>query len=83
MDAARAKIEERGGQVIMGHALGQLAADGNGGWRMSATDKDGDTLVIEARHAISSAPMRQLAARLHPLPETTIEASKLKYLGTS
>ena len=78
-DAARAKIEERGGQVIMGHALGQLAADGNGGWRMSATGKDGDTLVIEARHAISSAPMRQLAARLHPLPETTIEASKLKY----
>jgi hypothetical protein len=35
--------------------------------------------VIRARHAISSAPMRELASRLHPLPKTSIEASDLKY----
>lgn len=77
-DAARDKIEATGSQVIMGHALKQLASDGQGGWRMSATGPDGD-ITITAKDAISSAPMRELAARLHPLPETTIEASNLKY----
>ena len=77
-DAARDKIVERGGQVIMGHGLKQLASDGNGGWRMTASGPEGD-LVITARDAISSAPMRELAARLHPLPATTLEASNLKY----
>ncbi len=78
-EAARDRIVATGkGQVIMGHALGQLAADGKGGWRLSAKGKNGEVL-IEAAHAISSAPMRQLAARLHPLPVTMLEASNLKY----
>ncbi len=62
----------------MGHALKQLASDGQGGWRMTATGPEGD-LTIRAAHAISSAPMRELAARLHPLPATTLNASQLKY----
>ncbi|OCC23908.1 FAD-dependent oxidoreductase [Croceicoccus estronivorus] len=77
-DAARDKIEAWGGHVIMGHSLKQLASDGNGGWRMTACGTGGD-LVIRAAHAISSAPMRELAARLHPLPATTLNASQLKY----
>lgn len=78
-DAARDKIIATGkGEVLMGHAMKQLAADGNGGWRLSATGSEGET-VIHARHAISSAPMRELAARMHPLPATTLEASRLKY----
>lgn len=77
-DAARDRIVEMGGQVIMAHGLKQLADDGQGGWRMTATGPDGD-IVIRADHAISSAPMRELAARLHPLPATTLEASQLKY----
>lgn len=77
-DAARDRIVERGGQVIMGHGLKQLASDGQGGWRMTATGPDGE-LVIHAAHAVSSAPMRELAARLYPLPTSTIEASQLKY----
>ncbi len=68
----------RGNQVIMGHSLKQLASDGQGGWRMTATGPDGE-LTIHAAHAISSAPMRELAARLYPLPASTIEASQLKY----
>jgi hypothetical protein len=36
-------------------------------------------VVITSSHAISSAPMRELAARLYPLPVSTIEASRLKY----
>ncbi|MCL6250228.1 NAD(P)/FAD-dependent oxidoreductase [Altererythrobacter sp. KTW20L] len=77
-DAARDRIVEMGGQVIMGHSLKQLASDGADGWRMTATGPEGE-IVIRAAHAISSAPMRELAARLHPLPATTLEASRLKY----
>ena len=78
-DAARDRILATGkGRVLMGHALDRLAADGEGGWRMSATGPEGK-VVIRAQHAISSAPMRELAARLHPLPDATWNASNLKY----
>ncbi|MGB3379791.1 MAG: NAD(P)/FAD-dependent oxidoreductase [Allopontixanthobacter sediminis] len=77
-DAARDKIIAAGGTVIMGHGLEQLASDGSGGWRMSANGPDGK-IVITAKDTISSAPMRELAARLHPLPDTTLNAAKLKY----
>jgi protoporphyrinogen oxidase len=77
-NAARDKIVAAGGVVLMGHGLKQLAQDGQGGWRMTSIHADGET-TISARHAISSAPMRELAARLHPLPRTTIEASRLRY----
>ncbi len=79
-EAARDKILATGrGRIVMGHALDQLAADAQGGWRMTASADDGSKVVIRAKDAISSAPMRQLAARMHPLPETTLEASNLKY----
>lgn len=77
-DAARDRIVAAGGMVIMGHSLEQLAADGKGGWRMSANGQQGK-IVIRAKDVISSAPMRELAARIHPLPDTTWNASMLKY----
>ena len=78
-EAARDKIEATGrGQVIMGHALDQLASDGQGGWRMTAKGPTG-MLTLKARHAISSAPMRELARRMHPLPQSTFHANELKY----
>ncbi len=78
-DAARDFIVANGGEVLMGHALKQLASDGAGGWRLSATGADGSETIVSAAHAISSAPMRELAARLHPLPATVLEADKLRY----
>ena len=78
-DAARDKIVATGkGQILMGHALDQVAGDGEGGWRVSANGPEGK-VVIKAGHAISSAPMRELAARMHPLPDTAWNASELKY----
>ncbi|MBS0254992.1 MAG: NAD(P)/FAD-dependent oxidoreductase [Proteobacteria bacterium] len=78
-DAARDRIVESGrGEVLMGHVLKQLASDGQGGWRLAATHPGGER-VIHARHAISSAPMRELATRLHPLPQAGLEARALKY----
>jgi len=78
-DAARDRIVASGrGEVLMGHALKQLAGDGAQGWRLTASHDQGET-VIHARHAISSAPMRELAARLHPLPATSLAAKQLRY----
>jgi protoporphyrinogen oxidase len=45
---------------------------------LTASHAGGDT-TIRAKHAISSAPMRELAARLHPLPQTNHSANQLKY----
>lgn len=78
-EAARDFVEESGNQVLMGHSLKQLAGDGQGGWRMTATRQDGGESVVAARHVISSAPMRELAARLHPLPQTSLHATRLRY----
>ncbi len=78
-DAARDFVVAKGNEVRMGHSFKQLAQDANGNWRLSATKADGSEAVIEAKHVISSAPMRELSARIHPLPQTSMEASDLKY----
>ena len=79
-DAARDKVLTHGNTILMGHALKQLAQEpGTDGWRLSATDTDGAEVVITAKHVISSAPMRELAGRLHPLPQTLPQAAGLRY----
>ena len=78
-DAARDRVVEGGNTVLMGHALGQLRRDDAVGlWRMQATS-DAGPRTITARHVISSAPMRELAARIFPLPATLPRAAKLGY----
>ena len=77
-EAARDRVVEAGGDVRMGHALKQLVADGAGGWRLSASHAGGES-VIRAGHVISSAPLRELAARLHPLPAASLAANALRY----
>ena len=77
-EAARDHILTTGlGEVLMGHALKQLASDADG-WRVTATHAEGER-VIHAKNVISSAPMRELAARLHPLPASLPQAMDLKY----
>jgi len=77
-EAARDKIVASGrGQVLMGHALERLASDG-GGWTMTAKGPDG-LAHIRARNVVSSAPMRELAQRLHPLLQRALEADRLRY----
>ncbi|MFK3889380.1 NAD(P)/FAD-dependent oxidoreductase [Sphingomonas sp. NPDC079357] len=78
-DAARDRIVERGGQVLMGHALHQLRlSEATGRWTVTANGADG-LVALNAAHVISSAPMRELASRIHPLPASLPEASNLKY----
>jgi len=79
-DAARDRVVEHGNAVLMGHALKQLSQDaGTGRWRVQATTEGGETVTINAGHVISSAPMRELASRLHPLPQTLPAATALRY----
>ena len=76
-DAARDHVVAGGNHVLMGHALKQLSQDGDG-WRVATNGPDGER-VIHADHVISSAPMRELAGRIHPLPASLPEALDLKY----
>ncbi len=79
-EAARDFVVARGNRVLMGHALQQLSRDvGTGRWRVAATAADGSTAILNAGHVISSAPMRELAGRIRPLPATLPEAMDLKY----
>ncbi|MEH3035145.1 MAG: NAD(P)/FAD-dependent oxidoreductase [Sphingomonas adhaesiva] len=82
-DAARDRIVERGGRVLMGHALRQLTFNAaTQRWTVAATHGGATATIpvtINAAHVISSAPMRELASRLHPLPATLPEAANLKY----
>ena len=78
-DAARDFVVAKGNSVLMGHSFKQLAQDATGDWRMSANRADGSEAVITAKHVISSAPMRELSARIHPLPATSFQANNLRY----
>ncbi len=79
-EAARDKVVAGGNHVLMGHSFKQLTQDqGTGRWKMQASKADGSIVTIDAAHVISSAPMRELAARIHPLPASFGEASALRY----
>jgi protoporphyrinogen oxidase len=79
-EAARDKVVAGGNQVLMGHALQQLRHDpATGRWRVAARNAAGETVVLSAGDVISSAPLRELAGRIHPLPATTPHALDLKY----
>jgi protoporphyrinogen oxidase len=78
-DAARDKVLAGGNRVLMGTALHQISQDqATGRWRVAARRGD-DMLTISAGHVISSAPMRELAGRIHPLPATLPNALDLNY----
>lgn len=79
-EAARDKVVAGGNHVLMGHSFKQLTQDQTTGrWKLMANKADGTSVTIDAAHVISSAPMRELAARIHPLPQTMPAASGLRY----
>ncbi|WNO54181.1 NAD(P)/FAD-dependent oxidoreductase [Stakelama saccharophila] len=79
-EAARDKVVAGGNHVLMGHALKALSLhEATGRWRVQATRADGSVHVIDAGHVISSAPMRELAGRVQPLPDTIPAALDLRY----
>ncbi len=79
-NAARDKIVAMGNHVVMGTALKQLRFDDvTKRWVMQTTSGNGAVTTINAAHVISSAPMRELAGRIYPLPATLPSALNLNY----
>ncbi|MEO8374123.1 MAG: NAD(P)/FAD-dependent oxidoreductase [Sphingomonas bacterium] len=78
-EAARDRVVEGGNHVLMGHALSALRFDDvTQRWNVRATN-DGEIVAINAAHVISSAPLRELAARIQPVPRSIPEAMDLHY----
>jgi protoporphyrinogen oxidase len=79
-EAARDRIMEGGNRVLMGQSLYGMNFDqALGCWRVRTSDAGGSGTTITARHVISSAPMRELAGRIHPLPKAASSAVELRY----
>lgn len=79
-EAARDKIKAAGNQIVMGQTLKEIAHDPVGNrWHVKTIGGDGTAIAIDASHVISSAPMRELAGCIHPLPTTLNRALDLKY----
>ncbi|RXR30223.1 NAD(P)/FAD-dependent oxidoreductase [Sphingobium fluviale] len=78
-DAARDHVRAKGNHVLMSHALESLSQDGGNRWNVKARQADGSVITINAAHVISSVPMRELADRIDPKPQTIVEANKLNY----
>lgn len=79
-EAAAAKITERGGRILMGRALVELAYnDGKKLWSIKVATADGKSERYTARHVISSAPVRELVQKLAPKPISLLHARALRY----
>jgi protoporphyrinogen oxidase len=75
-EAARRKIEERGGLVEMGVEATAIRRE-NGVWVVEGRGSDGTARTWEADHVISTMPLRELAARISPpLPAVAVEAAR-------
>jgi protoporphyrinogen oxidase len=79
-EAAAARITERGGQILMGRELVELAYDeAHKLWRIGVATSDGKRESYTARHVVSSAPVRELVNKLSPKPISLLHARALRY----
>src|ERR1051326_5225374 len=79
-EAAAAKVEERGGRVLMGRELAELAWDDRKKlWDITVATADGGSELYTARHVVSSAPVRELVGKIAPRPISLLHARALRY----
>ena len=79
-NAARDKVIAMGNAVVMDTSLKQLRFDDvTQRWNVQTVTGNGALATINAAHVISSAPMRELAGRIYPLPATIPNAMALNY----
>jgi protoporphyrinogen oxidase len=79
-EAAAAKITERGGKILMGRELIELAYDSvQKFWRIGVATADGKRETYTARHVVNSAPVRELVQKLSPKPISLLHARELRY----
>jgi protoporphyrinogen oxidase len=79
-EAAAAKVTERGGRILMGRELVELAYDDvQKLWRIGVTTSGGKRESYTARHVVNSAPVRELVQKLAPKPISLLQARALRY----
>ena len=79
-EAAAAKIEERGGKILMGRELVELAYNSAERlWHIEVVTHGGTRETYAARHLVSSAPVRELVQKLSPKPISLLHARELRY----
>jgi len=79
-EAAARKITAQGGRILMGRELVLLEFDPAGKvWRIEVATADGGRESYKARHVVSSAPLRELVARIRPVPISLLHAQALRY----
>lgn len=81
-ETCAAKVEEMGGEVLLGRRVVRCAWDAQDEtWQVVTRDAEGREQSFRAHHVISSAPLRALARSLSPAPsERAVEAaSALRY----
>ena len=79
-DAAAQRVKARGGSIHMGTRLESLRWDlRTRRWSIGATTNSGELKTFTSRHVISSAPIRELVASLHPEPVCKTAAEQLRY----
>ncbi len=80
-EACAAEVEDQGGQIRLGRRVVACRLDDDGTWHVTHTDDTGATETLEARHVISSAPLRELVGALHPEVPPAIQATaaRLRY----
>jgi protoporphyrinogen oxidase len=79
-DAAAQRVKAQGGSIHMGTRLKSLRWDPRTKrWTITATTTSGEVATFFSRHVISSAPIRELVASLHPEPICKGAAEQLRY----
>jgi protoporphyrinogen oxidase len=79
-EAAASKITERGGRILMGRELVELAYDGvQKLWRIEVATADEKRETYTARHVVNSAPVRELVQKIAPKPISLLNARELRY----
>lgn len=79
-DAAAAKIQERGGKLLMGRALKSASyLSDEDLWVVEVIDADGKVETYSARHLVSSAAIHDLMPRLTPKLQSSAHAGCLRY----
>jgi protoporphyrinogen oxidase len=79
-DAAARQIRAQGGRLLMGRELVALEFDdARNLWRIEVESLRGERESYTARHVISSAPLRELVARIKPTPISLLHARALRY----
>jgi protoporphyrinogen oxidase len=79
-DAAKAKVIEQGGKVMMGTRVTALSQDPSSKlWTAKYETVDGKKGEVQATDVISSAPIREILANLSPKPKSLPHAEALRY----